>query len=127
MRIEQEEWQEWNMMIAMLLSVTTGYITKNMRFIGLKKESHKWILEVVLENKLYVDVIDSPDDEKITDEEWIDEFFSDFHIMCEDNIEGKLDYRVIINENDPLPLSKYDGYETIIYQRKENSSTKWWL
>lgn len=48
MRIEQQEFQEWNMVVAMLVQVTCGRISRNMRRIGLRRENGDWIIEFII-------------------------------------------------------------------------------
>lgn len=107
MRIEQEEWQEWNMMLRMLVGVTLGHISQNMRRVALLREDGDWIVEVILEK-------DDPHDR-----EEAEEFARELWIDSEDHAEGAVRARVIIDDGPSENFPKYEEFAGSVYWRKE--------
>lgn len=110
MRIEQEEWQEWNMMLGMLVQVTCGYVSSNMRQIGLHKEGNEWIVEVVIQA------------ENEDDREEAQDFTSELLILSEDSAEGSVRARIIVEAGPSKHLPSFEGFAGAIYRRKEFAS-----
>ena len=108
MRIEQEEWQEWNMMIRFLSDVTCRFISNNMRRIGLKKDNNNWIVEVILEN-------DHPSDREISSE-----FANELWYLSEDKSEGEVHPQVIVDAGSPDNFPPFEGFAGPVYWRKED-------
>ncbi|MCW2351799.1 hypothetical protein [Sphingobium sp. B12D2B] len=108
MRIEQEAFQEWNMMMRMLVGVTNRHISNNMRRVGLRKEGEDWIVEVILEK-------DDPEDR-----EEAEEFASELWILSEDNAEGAVRSRVIVDDGPPENFPKFEKFAGSVYWRKED-------
>jgi hypothetical protein len=106
-RIEQKEFQEWNMMISMLVGVTNRHISTNMRRIGLRREEGNWIVEVILEH----DFQDDRDE--------AEEFASELWLLSEDNAEGAVRARVIVNAGAAESFPPFGRFEGSVYWRKE--------
>lgn len=107
MQIEQKDWQEWNMMFRMLIQVTCGYVSPNMRQVGLCKEGNEWIVEVVLEA------------ENEEDREEAEDFASELSILSEDNAEGMVRARIIVEDGPSERLPTFKGFAGALYKRKE--------
>ena len=108
MRIEQEEFQEWNMMMRMLNGVTNRHVSQNMRRIGLRRENGDWVVEVILEK-------DDPEDR-----EEAEEFASELWIESEDHAEGAVSHRVIVYDGPPEEFPPFEGFGGSVYWRKED-------
>jgi hypothetical protein len=107
MRIEQEEFQEWNMMFRMLVDVSCGYISQNMRRVGLRRENGDWIVEVILEK-------DDPEDR-----EEISEIASELWLQSEDNSEGAVSHRIIVDDGARANFPPFEGFAGALFLRKE--------
>jgi hypothetical protein len=108
MRIEQEEFQEWNMMFSMLVQVTCGRISDNMRRVGLRRENGDWIVEFII----------SQDDDQ--DREDIEDIAIELSFLSDDNAEGLVHPRIIVDSGPITNFPKFSGFEGPLFWRKEN-------
>lgn len=107
MRIEQEEFQEWNMVISMLVQVSVGRISPNMRQVGLRQEDGDWIVEFVLKQ------------ENESDREEIEDIGYEFSFLTEGHSEYGVQICVIVDDGPPENFPKFEGFAGPIYRRWE--------
>jgi hypothetical protein len=108
MRIDQEEYQEWNMMLAMLAQLSCGYISNNIRRLALRSENNDWIVEVILEK-------DNQEDRQNMNEV-VEELIS----LSEGHSEGMVYSRFIVDDGPQSGFSPFQGFEAKIFLRKEH-------
>jgi hypothetical protein len=108
MRIEQEEFQEWNMMIRFLCDVTCRFVTSNMRRIGLKKDGSNWIVEVIIEKD------DSDDRAEARD------FANELWYLSEDKADGEVHAAIIVDDGPSDNFPGFEGFSGPVYWRKED-------
>jgi antibiotic biosynthesis monooxygenase (ABM) superfamily enzyme len=107
MRIDQEEYQEWNMMIANLAQLSCGYISTNVRRLALRSENNDWIVEVILEK----------DDQE--DRQNMNEVVEELISLSEGNSEGMVYSRFIVDDGPQSGFPGFQEFERSIFLRKE--------
>ena len=92
----------------MLVQASLGSISQNMRRVGLHRENGDWVVEVILEK------------DNLDEREEIEELASEFWILSEDNAEGAVSHRVIVDDGPRDNFPKFEGFAGGIYWRKED-------
>jgi hypothetical protein len=97
----------WNMVFRGLIQVTCGYISQNMRRVSLRRENGDWIVEVILEK-------DDPEDRQE-----IAEFASELWLLIENDVDGEVSHRIIIEAGSRSNFPLFEGLAGVMFLRKE--------